>query len=247
MIELTQEFGFDAAHYLGQGAPDNSRLHGHSFYAEVTLRGEPDPRTGWLRDLGEVKAALEGVRSALDHRLLNEVEGLGNPTLENLVRVLAVLRRTDFLSPPRGQARGLSAAIRALRPHNRAGFPADPHAQDLPAAAWRHRHRSARRNPGRCRQRHSLGPLAGRAAGARRRPDGRRRRPCRLCHARRHSRTSPTRAPTGSPRCARTATTSWPTRIPIRAAWPCSAPRPCCRRHRFRHLDRPFRNGYSLP
>ena len=38
MIELTQEFGFDAAHYLGQGAPENARLHGHSFYAEVTLR-----------------------------------------------------------------------------------------------------------------------------------------------------------------------------------------------------------------
>jgi 6-pyruvoyltetrahydropterin/6-carboxytetrahydropterin synthase len=90
MIELTQEFGFDAAHYLGQGAPDNSRLHGHSFYAEVTLRGDPDPKTGWLRDLGEVKAALEDIRGALDHRLLNDIEGLGNPTLENLARFIFV-------------------------------------------------------------------------------------------------------------------------------------------------------------
>lgn len=88
MIELTQEFGFDAAHYLGQGAPDNTRLHGHSFYAEVTLRGEPDPKSGWLRDLGEVKAALDAIRASLDHRLLNEVEGLGNPTLENLARYI---------------------------------------------------------------------------------------------------------------------------------------------------------------
>jgi 6-pyruvoyltetrahydropterin/6-carboxytetrahydropterin synthase len=86
MIELTQEFGFDAAHYLGESAPENARLHGHSFYVEVTLRGEPDPATGFLRDLGTVKAALDRVRESLDHRLLNEVEGLGNPTLENLAR-----------------------------------------------------------------------------------------------------------------------------------------------------------------
>jgi 6-pyruvoyltetrahydropterin/6-carboxytetrahydropterin synthase len=84
MIELTQEFTFDAAHYLGSGAPENSRLHGHSFYVEVTLRGEPDPKTGFLRDLGE----LESVRDGLDHRLLNEVEGLTSPTLENLSRYI---------------------------------------------------------------------------------------------------------------------------------------------------------------
>jgi 6-pyruvoyltetrahydropterin/6-carboxytetrahydropterin synthase len=88
MIELTQEFGFDAAHYLGGSAPENARLHGHSFYVDVTLRGEPDPKTGFLRDLGEVKAALEAIRETLDHRLLNEVEGLSNPTLENLARFI---------------------------------------------------------------------------------------------------------------------------------------------------------------
>jgi 6-pyruvoyltetrahydropterin/6-carboxytetrahydropterin synthase len=88
MIELTQEFGFDAAHYLGQGAPENARLHGHSFYAEVTLRGEPDTRTGWLRDLGDVKAVLDSIRESLDHRLLNEIEELGRPTLENLARYI---------------------------------------------------------------------------------------------------------------------------------------------------------------
>jgi 6-pyruvoyltetrahydropterin/6-carboxytetrahydropterin synthase len=97
MIELTQEFGFDAAHYLGNGAPENSRLHGHSFYVEVTLRGEPDPATGFLRDLGEVKRALEAIREELDHRLLNEVDGLRNPTLENLARF--VFRRAKEALP----------------------------------------------------------------------------------------------------------------------------------------------------
>jgi len=96
MIELTQEFGFDAAHYLGQGALENARLHGHSFYAEVTLRGNADPRTGWLRDLAEVKAVLERIRAALDHRLLNDVEGLGNPTLENLSRYIFVKAKAEL-------------------------------------------------------------------------------------------------------------------------------------------------------
>jgi 6-pyruvoyltetrahydropterin/6-carboxytetrahydropterin synthase len=86
MIELTQEFTFDAAHHLGVGAPENRRMHGHSFYVEVTLRGEPDAASGVLRDLGEVKTALAAIGESLDHRLLNEVEGLGPPTLENLAR-----------------------------------------------------------------------------------------------------------------------------------------------------------------
>jgi len=93
MIELSQEFGFDAAHYLGTGAAENRRLHGHSFYSEVTLRGEADPATGFLRDLGEVDAALKAIRDSLDHRLLNEIAELGIPTLENLSRYIFVRAR----------------------------------------------------------------------------------------------------------------------------------------------------------
>jgi len=95
MIELTQEFSFDAAHYL-DGAPEYRRMHGHSFYAEVTLRGEPDPATGFLRDLGEVDRVLKTIREALDHRLLNEVEGLGLPTLENLARFIHARAKADL-------------------------------------------------------------------------------------------------------------------------------------------------------
>jgi 6-pyruvoyltetrahydropterin/6-carboxytetrahydropterin synthase len=93
MIEVSQEFGFDAAHYLGNSAPENRRMHGHSFYVEVTLRGEPDPVTGFLRDLGEVNRALQVIREDLDHRLLNEIEGLSVPTLENLARFIYVRAR----------------------------------------------------------------------------------------------------------------------------------------------------------
>jgi 6-pyruvoyltetrahydropterin/6-carboxytetrahydropterin synthase len=89
MIEITQQFGFDAAHYLAE-APlgSNRRLHGHSFYAEVTLKGEADPRTGWVRDFSEVNSALADIRTGLDHQLLNDIGGLGAPTLENLARYI---------------------------------------------------------------------------------------------------------------------------------------------------------------
>jgi len=112
MIEISQTFTFDAAHHLGAGAPENRRLHGHSFYVEVTLRGEPDARTGFLRDFGEVEAAVKAVREVLDHRLLNEVEGLQTPTLENLARFIFVqakakmpeLARVKISRPSYGQS-----------------------------------------------------------------------------------------------------------------------------------------------
>ena len=88
MIEISQRFSFDAAHHLGAGASENRRLHGHSFYVVVTLRGEPDSKTGFLRDFGEVDAVLKQVRELLDHRLLNDVAGLENPTLENIARFI---------------------------------------------------------------------------------------------------------------------------------------------------------------
>lgn len=89
VLEITQQFTFDAAHYLGDAPADsNRRIHGHSFYAEVTLRGRPDPASGWLRDFGQISAALKMIHEMLDHRLLNELPQLGAPTLENLAQFI---------------------------------------------------------------------------------------------------------------------------------------------------------------
>ena len=89
LTEITQQFGFDAAHFLEQSPlGSNRRMHGHSFYAEVTLRGEPDADKGWVRDFTGVNTALSEVRGELDHQLLNEIAGLGAPTLENLARYI---------------------------------------------------------------------------------------------------------------------------------------------------------------
>jgi len=85
-MELSCRFGFDAAHQFTHFPPGhpNRGIHGHSFQVEVALRGEPDPRTGFIVELAELERACAEVRAALDHRMLNDVEGLQKPSLENL-------------------------------------------------------------------------------------------------------------------------------------------------------------------
>ena len=75
-----------AAHYLPSAAPGhpNSRMHGHSFRARVSIDGKPDPKTGLLLHFDDIESVIAEARDALDHRLLNEVEGLDSPTLERI-------------------------------------------------------------------------------------------------------------------------------------------------------------------
>lgn len=84
--EISQQFFFEAAHTLQReiDADGSRRVHGHTYNAEVCLAGEPDPRTGMVADLGRVRLAIAALREQLDHRLLDEVPGLGPATLENL-------------------------------------------------------------------------------------------------------------------------------------------------------------------
>ena len=90
MYELTKSFRFEAAHHLsgttlGAGSEE---IHGHSFRAEITVRGTPDAATGMVVDLGLLQRAIEDVRLGLDHKFLNKIEALGPPTLENLTRFI---------------------------------------------------------------------------------------------------------------------------------------------------------------
>jgi 6-pyruvoyltetrahydropterin/6-carboxytetrahydropterin synthase len=90
MWELTKSFRFEAAHALpGTTLGEASQeIHGHSFRAEVTVRGTPDPKTGMVVDLGLLSRSLAEVEKMLDHRFLNRIEALGPPTLENLSRFI---------------------------------------------------------------------------------------------------------------------------------------------------------------
>ncbi|ATE52684.1 6-carboxytetrahydropterin synthase QueD [Actinosynnema pretiosum] len=85
-MELFREFRFEAAHRL-PNVPEGhkcARLHGHSYLVVVQLDGPVDPEAGWVVDFGDVKAAFKPLEERLDHYYLNEVEGLENPTSENL-------------------------------------------------------------------------------------------------------------------------------------------------------------------
>jgi 6-pyruvoyltetrahydropterin/6-carboxytetrahydropterin synthase len=87
-MEIFQQLRIEAAHRLPAVPADHkcARLHGHSFVVEVWVEGEPGVETGWVIDYGDVAAAVQPVHDALDHHYLNEVEGLENPTSENLAR-----------------------------------------------------------------------------------------------------------------------------------------------------------------
>ena len=99
IFEITKAAAFDAAHRLPAGGPEGSpytRLHGHSFRVEATLRGQAKPPVGWVEDLGALEAALREVAAGLDHVLLNDTAGLENPTLEALCVYFAGRLRDRF-------------------------------------------------------------------------------------------------------------------------------------------------------
>lgn len=97
-MRIVKTVTFDAAHYLHVDTDKRpyARMHGHSFSLEVAIEGEPDPAAGWVADFADVTEALEQIRALLDHRLLNEIEGLGPPTLENLCRFVADRLKPEF-------------------------------------------------------------------------------------------------------------------------------------------------------
>ena len=86
MFEISKQFWFEAAHTLEREVETDSsrRIHGHSYRAEVMLRGVPDARSGMIMDLTLLERVLSDARDGLYHRLLDEVADLGPATMENL-------------------------------------------------------------------------------------------------------------------------------------------------------------------
>jgi 6-pyruvoyltetrahydropterin/6-carboxytetrahydropterin synthase len=85
-LRLAKTFGFEAAHWLPT-FPDGHkcrRMHGHSFRVEVIVEGDVDPAKGYLVDYGDIKRLTKPIEERLDHRVLNEIDGLENPTSEVL-------------------------------------------------------------------------------------------------------------------------------------------------------------------
>lgn len=85
-MEIYREVTFEAAHRLPK-VPEGhkcARLHGHSFRVSIHVEGELDPALGWVTDFADLAAAWRPLHEQLDHRYLNEIDGLENPTSEVL-------------------------------------------------------------------------------------------------------------------------------------------------------------------
>ena len=82
---ICKTFDFDAAHRRPKLGKNHKcfRLHGHTYRVDVVLRGSVD-RRGFVMDYAEIAKAWEVVHEMLDHRYLNDIEGLENPSTEVL-------------------------------------------------------------------------------------------------------------------------------------------------------------------
>ena len=87
-MEIYKSFRIEAAHRLPNLPDDHkcSRLHGHSFAIEVHVTGDVDETTGWVMDFADISEVIKPIFECLDHHYLNEIEGLENPTSENLAK-----------------------------------------------------------------------------------------------------------------------------------------------------------------
>jgi 6-pyruvoyltetrahydropterin/6-carboxytetrahydropterin synthase len=85
-MELRKTFQFEAAHLLPLLPKSHKcrRLHGHSFKVEIVVNGELDARLGWVMDYADISKAFKPLWRRLDHRYLNEIRGLENPTSEGI-------------------------------------------------------------------------------------------------------------------------------------------------------------------
>lgn len=88
---ISKEFDFDAAHFLPKLPAEHKchRMHGHTYRVEVRFRGPVNEATGMIIDWGDVAEAWAPIHAALDHRTLNDVPGLENPTAEVLAAWIA--------------------------------------------------------------------------------------------------------------------------------------------------------------
>ena len=89
-MDIFKQFRFEAAHKLPNVPADHKcgRLHGHSFVVTVYLSGPVGAETGWVADFADIKKVVKPVINRLDHRYLNEIGGLDNPTSEHIARWL---------------------------------------------------------------------------------------------------------------------------------------------------------------
>lgn len=87
-MDIFKTFTLESAHRLPQVPPGHkcARVHGHSFRIEIHATGPVTAKHGWVMDFAELSAAFQPLFEQLDHRYLNDIPGLENPTSEHLAQ-----------------------------------------------------------------------------------------------------------------------------------------------------------------
>jgi len=87
-FELKQHFQIESSRFLPKLEKTHpcSRMHGHSFKIVLTIVGNLDPLVGWVIDYNDIQEKMKPIIGLIDHRTLNEVPGLENPTTELLTK-----------------------------------------------------------------------------------------------------------------------------------------------------------------
>ena len=79
-----KQFSFDSAHFL-PNVPEGHKckeIHGHTYRMVVHIEGNLDEHLGWVMDFSEMKKVISPIVDSIDHKLLNNIPGLENPTCE---------------------------------------------------------------------------------------------------------------------------------------------------------------------
>jgi 6-pyruvoyltetrahydropterin/6-carboxytetrahydropterin synthase len=87
-MDVFRVFQIEAAHKLPHVPAGHkcARIHGHSFRIEIHVSGSVGEHSGWVMDFADLRSAFQPLFERLDHHYLNDIEGLENPTSENLAR-----------------------------------------------------------------------------------------------------------------------------------------------------------------
>lgn len=85
-MQIFKTFTFDSAHFL-PNVPEGHKckaIHGHTYRMIVYIEGSLDQEIGWVADFADIKKVIEPIVKMVDHKLLNELPGLENPTCEKI-------------------------------------------------------------------------------------------------------------------------------------------------------------------
>lgn len=83
-MRIFKQFTFDSAHFLPHVPPGHKcrEIHGHTYRLVVHIEGKLDQNLGWVMDFADLKKIIDPIVKSIDHQLLNNIEGLENPTCE---------------------------------------------------------------------------------------------------------------------------------------------------------------------